>query len=132
MYQSSSCENNIFKRNSVKTIIFFILFVFIILDVCSKAVLNNHTVGIFNPYYHHDLKKNIRMKEKWGDRIYYISTNFLGFKDKCKRYIYIKNSSNKYRFLFIGDSFVEGIGFPYEKTFVGLLDERLIVQRLRY
>jgi len=33
--------------------------------------------------------------------------------------------SSSYRLLFIGDSFTEGIGFPYEKTFVGLVGEAL-------
>ena len=122
---SSMHKNNIFVKYPVKTIVFFILFVFIVLDISVKFLSNNHPVGIYSPYYHHDLKKNARMKDKWGDRSYYINTNSLGFRDKGKGHIDVKNSSNKYRFLFIGDSFVEGIGLPYEKTFIGLLDNKL-------
>ncbi|MBU1446746.1 MAG: hypothetical protein KKF58_00400 [Gammaproteobacteria bacterium] len=51
------------------------------------------------------------------------TTNSLGFKDRSTRQIPIK--ANKYRLLFIGDSFTEGIGYSYEKTFAGLIDEKL-------
>ena len=34
-------------------------------------------------------------------------------------------SSPNYRILFMGDSFTEGVGFDYEQTFVGIVDEAL-------
>jgi len=50
-----------------------------------------------------------------------MTTNSLGFRDRANREIPLV--SDKYRVLFIGDSFCEGIGIPYEDTFVGLLED---------
>ena len=58
-----------------------------------------------------------------GGTVYSISTNSLGFKDKTNRQISLK--TDKKRLVFIGDSFTEGLGLIYEKTFVGLIDETL-------
>lgn len=70
-----------------------------------------------NNYYHHGLRKNYSGTVKWGQVTNKIYTNSLGFRDKEVRSI-VKNS-NGYRILFIGDSFTEGAGLPYEQTFVG-------------
>jgi len=69
--------------------------------------------------YHHDLAKSKAVKNaSYRNYIYSAYTDSLGFKDKAVRNVPL--SSNKYRILFIGDSFTEGIGLDYEKTFVGL------------
>ena len=69
--------------------------------------------------FHHTLKANRHhATQTWGTISYPLSTNSLGFKDQAIREVPLTTS--RYRMLFIGDSFTEGIGFPYEKTFVGL------------
>ncbi len=74
--------------------------------------------------FHHTLKANGQHStETWGVTSHPLHTNSLGFKDQVTREIPLHSS--RYRLLFIGDSFTEGIGFPYEKTFVGLVDEAL-------
>ncbi len=77
-----------------------------------------------SPIFHHTLKANGQQQEqKWGHLSSPLYTNSLGFKDRRIREVPLESSS--YRFLFIGDSFTEGIGVEYEKTFVGLVDSAL-------
>ena len=93
-------------------------------DMQFKQVTNERAYRIKSYKYHHDLAKNVSAhRAEWGETIYSISTNSLGFKDKTNRQIPLKQS--KKRLVFIGDSFTEGLGLIYEKTFVGLIDETL-------
>ena len=74
--------------------------------------------------FHHTLKANSHHpNEPWGHLLHSLSTNSLGFKDRAVRDVPLKSS--QYRILFIGDSFTEGVGYEYEKTFVGKIDEEL-------
>jgi hypothetical protein len=57
---------------------------------------------------------------------YRLSSNSLGFKDRSSREISLV--SPNYRIVFIGDSFTEGIGYPYDLTFVGQIDKALADQ----
>ena len=79
---------------------------------------------ISNEYYHHSFKKNIDTYDIWGGHKYRFITNSLGFKDSSNRNISKKNLKDK-RIIINGDSFVEGIGYEYENTFVGKLDNSL-------
>ena len=74
--------------------------------------------------YHHKILPNIDVIEKWdGKKQKRIFTNSIGFFDKKIRKV--KKINNKKRILLIGDSFIEGSGIDYEKTFSGLLDKHL-------
>jgi hypothetical protein len=74
--------------------------------------------------YSHDLRPNVsRHDAVWGPRRYVVSTNSLGFKDRAARTVPLRGSQP--RVLFIGDSFTEGLGVPYEDTFVGVIGDRL-------
>jgi len=70
--------------------------------------------------YHHDLAKNVdKVKTVWGNRSYSISTDSLGFRaDEAKTTPLLPTH---HRIVFIGDSFTEGMGMPYENTFVGVI-----------
>ncbi len=72
--------------------------------------------------YHHDLAPNSDTIGIWGTQQYHIKTNSLGFKDKTTRQVPLKSESR--RTLFIGDSFIEGIGIGYENTFVGIIADK--------
>lgn len=75
-------------------------------------------------YYHHDIRpKNFKGKLVWMNKYYTIFTNSLGFKDRANREIKLIN--DKYRIVLMGDSFTEGVGFPYEETFVGIIDKKM-------
>jgi len=74
--------------------------------------------------FHHDLIKNVSVDDaRYGHITYRIRTNSLGFKDRIVRDV--PCVSGKYRLLFIGDSFTEGIAVEYPQTFVGLIDSAL-------
>ena len=77
-----------------------------------------------NDYYHHSFAPNVNTYDIWGSFKYKFITNSLGFKDSTNRVINLQNSLTK-RILINGDSFIEGIGFKYEDTFLGLLDKHL-------
>lgn len=77
-----------------------------------------------SPIYHHTLKKNVEGAEvQWGPYRYTVSTNSLGFRDKAPRDVPLV--SDKYRILFVGDSYTEGQLVSYEDSFVGRIDEAL-------
>jgi hypothetical protein len=77
----------------------------------------------YSPYYHHDLRPNVRVVAHWGDASYPVVTNSLGFRDRTVRTIPPEGKAP--RLLFMGDSFTEGSGVPFEKSFVGLVQEAL-------
>lgn len=71
---------------------------------------------VSHPVYHHALAPNFDGEGMWGGKTYRVCTNSFGFKDRCDR----TTPDNKvYDVAFMGDSFGEGIGLPYEQTFVG-------------
>ncbi len=79
---------------------------------------------IANKNYHHSFKKNADTIDYWGEYKYKFITNSLGFKDKLNREIPDQTNLKK-RIIIIGDSFTEGIGYRYEDTFVGHIDEQM-------
>lgn len=79
----------------------------------------------YDARYHHGFGPGARFLERWGGpgETYPIVTNLLGLRDSEEREV--PPSTSKRRIVFLGDSFVEGIGVPYEDTFVGIVDRRL-------
>lgn len=67
--------------------------------------------------YSHTLRSNFDGEDWWGGKTYPLHTNALGFKDARSRPV--PNVADRRRILFIGDSFTEAVGLPYEQTFVG-------------
>jgi GDSL-like Lipase/Acylhydrolase family len=76
-----------------------------------------------NRYYHHALKPNLSSKARWGFAHYPITTNSLAMRIADRPAAPAGNV--KWRILFLGDSFTEGVGVPYEQTFVGIIGRRL-------
>ena len=93
------------------------------LDILAGVLLIPKSGRIPHPYYHHGFKKNFHAVEQWGEKKYTFYTNSLGLKDRSRRKISLMNE--QYRIVFIGDSFTEGIGFPYPQTFVGMVAHEL-------
>jgi len=79
---------------------------------------------IANNIYHHSFNENVNTYDYWGKFRYKFITNSLGFKDRLNQDIKVKTDLSK-RIIINGDSFTEGIGFEYDDTFVGLLDNYL-------
>jgi hypothetical protein len=74
---------------------------------------------IANAQYDHDLAANFSGYDVWGGSSYRLYTNSLGFKDGSTRIVPLVQ--DRRRVLLIGDSFTEGIGVPFDRTFAGLL-----------
>lgn len=74
-------------------------------------------------FYHHGLHPNRRAVGHWGEVAYPLVTNSLGLLDREIRNVPLQTT--RHRILFMGDSFTEGIGLPFEQTFVGILDAQL-------
>lgn len=74
--------------------------------------------------YHHTLKPNYNGVGYWGPGTYlnpgkyHICTNGSAFKDRCENVGLIEKS---FDIGFIGDSFTEGVGMPFEDSFVGMI-----------
>jgi hypothetical protein len=119
-------KKNLFERNPRKTLIFTTAFFILMLDALAGVIFppnNGHSFRCSNPYYHHDFLPNQNVETKWGDREYRFFTNSLGFRDGAVRNIPL--ASKEKRILLMGDSFIEGMGVPYEKSVAGILDESL-------
>lgn len=137
-------HSNWFEANPKKTIAYLIIIGFLFIDFSLAAVLK--IVGLFEPSYvtssvreayyrrkdtvfHHGLEKNIKnYNAEWGKIDYRVDTNSLGFKDSSNRIIPLSISSK--RIVLIGDSFTEGVGIPFNKTFAGLLKNNLKQQNI--
>jgi lysophospholipase L1-like esterase len=142
-------NDNIFERRPRKTIFCFLVAVILIIDFLSANTYKlfkgypwasrkqeqqrikdyehdelEKAYCIPSKFYHHDLAaKKANYKTTWGPNAYNVYTNSMGFRDKSSRDISL--TPNKYRIVFIGDSFTEGVGVDYEYTFVGLVDATL-------
>jgi len=114
-----------FIRNPNISFGIIILIAIFIIDLISALIFIPEDFNDFrtpHPYYHHDLLPNRNEKNIWGDKSFDINTNSLGFKDKSNRQIQLV--PDKERFLFIGDSYTEGVGMIWEESFVGIIDSK--------
>jgi hypothetical protein len=74
--------------------------------------------------FHHGFKKNVSVDNaQHGFLKYKVRTNSLGFIDSRVRDVPLQ--SDKHRIVFMGDSFTEGMGISYDRTFVGIIDSVL-------
>jgi hypothetical protein len=74
---------------------------------------------IADPVFHHTLAPNYDGYDRYGERRYRLVTNNLGFKDRAVQVV--PTTPDTRRVLVIGDSFTEGIGLPFDDSFVGML-----------
>jgi lysophospholipase L1-like esterase len=82
------------------------------------------TLRVRSEAFHHTFAAKVAVQaEHWGPRACAYRTNSLGFRDRTTRDVALEPSGR--RIVFMGDSFTEGVGVPYEQTFVGLADAAL-------
>ena len=98
------------------------LFGYAILKHVSISSRNNAERGIRigHPVYHHTLSASYDGLAR-NLTEYRFCTNSDGLKSKCGE----ANNAKEIDIGFLGDSFTEGLGLPYEKTFVGLIADNL-------
>jgi hypothetical protein len=91
---------------------------FVACDLVAGTLVNQDEIREANPHFHHGFKPNASEIFVWGDERFLVNTDSLGLRDVSRRAVVPKTS--KYRMVFIGDSFTEGVGVSYQKSFVGL------------
>jgi hypothetical protein len=121
------------RRNPRAAIALGVLVVAIVLDFAIGSIVQLRLFRRDEPlgdmlrvrrpdlYYHHGLVPNATADSaRFGDAVYPIFVNSMGFRDARVRDIPLaRPSSVRYRLLFIGDSFTEGLGVPWDSSFVG-------------
>jgi hypothetical protein len=102
------------------------LAIFLLVDFFAGSTLlsvarkegNRDTFRVAHPQYHHSLQTSYEGPAYWGPFSYTVCTNASGMKSDCQS----KYSAEKsFDIAFIGDSFTEGVGVPYEDSFVGMV-----------
>lgn len=115
-------KKSVFEKHPVITISIFILLIILIFDFVLGLIFIPKDYNSFrkpHEYYHHTLEPNKAVMAKWGETVYPLFTNSLGFRDFRKREVPLK--SEKKRILIMGDSHTEAVGVPFEKSFTGTL-----------
>ena len=113
-----------FKVVGINLVVIFFLIAFF--DSLAAILLNHSdSFRISDNFYHHGLKAGINEMTSWksdGISFYQIYTNSLGFVDGTNRDVPLKKSGR--RVMFLGDSFMEGVGYPWSQTVAGIISER--------
>lgn len=79
----------------------------------------NYARSVENFSYHHGYLPNESYRYSWGPYRNRFVTNSLAMKDASIRQV--PKTSSRRRVVFIGDSFVDGIGMSYDESFIGQL-----------
>lgn len=124
---SRKTQATVFERHAKWIRALLVILPVLAMDCGAALVLGPGTVNDFrsrHPYFHHGLLPNQAAVAAWGSgEPYPVYTNSLGMFDAAIRAVPLESS--KHRIVFIGDSYTEGLGVPYEKSFVGLISERV-------
>jgi hypothetical protein len=115
-----------FEKHPTVSFVVIIIVAVLIVDFISALIFipeDNNSFRTADPYFHHGLLPNQHASNIWGDRIFEIYTNSLGFKDQSCREVTLK--PDKKRIIFIGDSFTESMGMEWEESFAGIITRQL-------
>jgi lysophospholipase L1-like esterase len=122
----AATSQDFLKQNAMSLFTCFILFFIIIIDFFGFIIYNKKIQAkdykashyrTSHPCFHHGLVQNMAAQTNWGNNEYMHYTNSFAFKDSAV--FEAKQNLDKKQIVFIGDSFTEGIGEPYETTFFG-------------
>ena len=105
----------------IGTLFFFLGVLEIILRVPGWQKRGKYPLKTRDEYLHHSLVPSTRGLNKWGhaEIVYY--TNSLGYRDASIREVEKETPADR-RILFLGDSFVEGVGVSWEDHFISGLE----------
>ena len=91
-----------------------------------KDVDRSYIIG--DPVYHHKLQSNFQGLVGWKYINYRFCTDVNGFRNSCDEIILPSKLSTKLKEFdigIIGNSFTEGVGYIYEKSFVSLINSKI-------
>jgi len=115
-----------FERNPKMTYAMVFIALILIIDIVAGLVLIPYDYNAFrcpDAWFHHGMLPNRDALNKWGERVYEVHTNNLGFKDGETRQV--SRDTDKKRIMILGDSFAEGIGMEWQESFAGILYDTL-------
>jgi len=104
------------------------LALFLVVDLVASTLMPQALINVFgegslvrisNRVYHHDLQPDVDAQVRWGQLQHRLCTDANAFKSPCDLSTEQRHN-RQFDVAFIGDSFTEGMGYPYEQTFVGL------------
>jgi len=95
----------------------------IYLKATYRPLVYHHPHRIPHPVYHHAIEPNQKSEDAIGRYAAPFFSNSVGMKDSRVREVPLKGE--RPRVLLMGDSFTEGIGTAWERTFAGILAEKL-------
>jgi len=126
-------RRSIFERNPRKTIAVLILLAAVGTDFAFTGVYHwlsprpaargQTGLRVRSEIFHHGFQPLASARDDWGGHLTDYRINSLGLRDASARQVPLRSHGR--RLLFIGDSFTEGIGIAYDKTFVGLVARAL-------
>jgi hypothetical protein len=124
---------SIFERNPRKTIAILLLLAVVGTDLAVTRVYHwlsprpaargETGLRVRSEIFHHGFQPLVSTRSAWGSRVADYRIDSLGLRDASTRQVPLR--SDRRRLVFIGDSFTEGIGIDYDKTFVGLVARAL-------
>jgi lysophospholipase L1-like esterase len=79
-------------------------------------------INTLHSYYNHGFLPHAAATKKYGAYSYKAYTNSLGMLDKTTRTV---TNDGRKKIVFLGDSFVEGVGLPYTQTFPYFLEQKI-------
>ena len=121
---TNSSQDRWFQKYPRVAFTLLLIIIVLIVDFLTALIFIPIDYNAFrtpHPVYHHDLLPNQQTQNSWGNRVFDVYTNSLGFKDGRVREV--SSKAEKKRILFIGDSFTEGVGMTWPESVAGILDQ---------
>ena len=122
------------KKTSFLKIFFISLLLFIFFDLLLGNFIYKKFIRVNfvdqdtsfakkNEIYDHGFLESYKTNNAgWGNKRYTFCTDKNSFRSNCKNLL---DNSKNFDIAFIGDSFTEGVGLNYEKSFVGIISNKL-------
>jgi hypothetical protein len=124
---------SVFERNPRKTIALLLLLAVVGTDFAGTRVYHwlsprpaargQTGLRVRSEIFHHGFAPLASARSDWGSLVADYRIDSLGLRDATTRQVPLRG--DRRRLVFVGDSFTEGIGIDYGKTFVGLVAQAL-------
>jgi len=102
---------------STVIVILFFSFDFVYTKYFREPNNQESVYRVRNNIYHHSFLPSYNGIGNWGGEQYRVCTDPNGFKSSCENTL---TSRTSFDIAFIGDSYTEAIGVPYDDSFVGM------------
>ena len=122
-----AARHNLFNRHPRLTtlaVYSLIALALVLVDFgAARLLIERPGFRVPHHWHHHGLDPLYSKQHSQFGLTHVVTTNSLGLRDSAARRV--RSQSSSYRLLFLGDSFTEGVGVDYERTFVGRIGSML-------